>query len=135
MKRMKTFFIYFLVLVIFYVVSDIISYMILKSNYISKEYEININEPQVTVSEMKSTVLNGYTKGTIKNTTGDVITGKALKLDYYTKNGILVGTKYCEVNNLLVGETQNYESRFNFDNVDSLKVSLVDSLESINGEK
>ena len=106
--------------------------MLLKSNYISKQYEIEINEPQVTISEMKSTILNGYAKGTITNTTDEVITGKALKLDYYSKNGALVGTKYSKIDNLLIGETKDFESKFNFDNVDSLKVSLVDSLEAIN---
>ncbi len=135
MKRMKTFFKYFLILLIFYFVSNGITYLLLKSNYIARDYEVDIDEPQVTISEMKSTVLNGYTKGKIKNTTNDVITGKALKLDYYSKNGVLVGTKYCDVNNLLVGESKSFESRFNFDNVDSVKVSLVDVLESMNGEE
>ena len=129
MDRMKTFFIYFLIIVVFYVVSDAISYMLLKSTYISRDYQIEFDNPQVTISEMKSTKLNGYLKGKINNNTGEVITGKALKFDYYSKNGVLVGTKYSKVSNVLAGETLDFESRFNFNDVDSVKVSIVDALE------
>lgn len=129
MSRMKTLFRYFLAFVIVYIIVDIGSYMMIKSTYISKDYEVDSNTSGIEISEMKSTVLNGYLKGNITNNTENVITGKALKLDYYTKNGVLAGTKYVKVDNLLQGEKLDFESKFNFDNVDSVKVSLVDSLD------
>ena len=132
MKRMKTFFMYFLAFVILYVVVDLGSYLTLKSTYIARNYEVNLESPKVTVNEFKSTILNGYINGTITNDTDEVITGKALKFDYYSKNDVLVGTKYFKVDNLLQGESKEFESKFNFDNVDDVKISLVDSLEMQN---
>ncbi len=131
MKRMKTFFKYFLAFVIVYILVDIGTYLSIKSTYIARNYEVQIGTPKVEISEMKSTVLNGYVKGTLTNDTDLVITGRALRLDFYTKRGVLAGTKFVKIDNLLQGETKEFESRFNFDNVNSLKVSIVDSLEGI----
>ena len=132
MDRMKTFFKYFLALVILYVVVDISSYFLLKSTYIDRSYEANVDSMNIEVEEFKSTVLNGYLKGKMNNNTDEIITGKALKFDYYSKNDVLVGTKYFKVDNLLQGESKEFESKFNFDNVDDVKISLVDSLEMQN---
>ena len=128
---MKKFFKYFLAFVALYIIVDIGSYMSIKSTYIPKDYEVEIENPQVTVGEFKATTLNGYINGQINNNTDAVITGKALKFDYYSENDILMGTKYFKIDNFLIGETLNFESRFNYDNVDHVKISLVDSLESI----
>ena len=132
MDRMKTFFKYFLALVILYVIVDIATYFTLKSTYIARDYEVNTQESNIEITEFKTTVLNGYLKGTINNTSKEVITGKALKFDYYSKNNVLMGTKYFKIDNFLVGETKEFESRFNFDNVENVKISLVDSLEAQN---
>ncbi len=129
MDRMKTFFKYFLAFVIVYIIVDIGSYMSIKSTYISRDYIVDFDSPSIEITEMKSTVLNGYLKGNITNNTGSVITGKALKLDYYTEHGVLAGTKYVKVDNLIQNEKIDFESRFNFDNVDSVRVSIVDSLD------
>lgn len=134
MKRLKTFFKYFLAFLALYIIVDIGSYMSIKSTYISKKYEVEIDNPKVTVSEFKATTLNGYINGKINNNTNSVITGKALKFDYYSKHDVLMGTKYFKVNNFLIGETLDFESKFNFDNVDYVKISLVDSLESIDSK-
>ena len=40
MSRMKTFFKYFLAIVIVYIISDIASIYLLKSTYITKEYSV-----------------------------------------------------------------------------------------------
>ena len=129
MDRMKTFFKYFLALVILYIVVDICTYFTIKSTYIARNYEVNIEGLNVEIDEFNSTVLNGYLKGSINNSSQEVITGKALKFDYYSKNNVLMGTKYFKIDNFLIGENKEFESRFNFDNVENVKISLVDSLE------
>ena len=129
MDRMKTFFKYFLALVILYVIVDIATYFTLKSTYITRDFEVNVEGSNIEVTEFKTTVLNGYLKGTINNNSQEVITGKALKFEYYSKNNVLMGTKYFKIDNFLIGETKEFESRFNFDNVEKVKISLVDSLE------
>ena len=134
MDRMKTFLKYFIAFVLVYVLVNVGTYFILKSTYISRDYEINIDSPKVEIVEAKTTVENGYVKGKITNNTENIVTGSALKLEYYTKRGVLAGTKYVKIDNLLQGEEKEFESRFNFDNVDSIKISLVDSLESQNTE-
>ena len=125
MDRMKTFFKYFLALVILYVIVDIATYFTLKSTYIARDYEVNAQGSNIEITEFKTTVLNGYLKGTINNTSEEVITGKALKFDYYSKNNVLMGTKYFKIDNFLVGETKEFESRFNFDNVENVNFEKI----------
>ena len=135
MARLKTFFKYFLALLAIYIVVDILSYMTIKSTYISRNYEIGLENPKITVDEFKTTSLNGYINGKITNNTESVITGKAIKFDYYSKNDVLMGTKYFKVDNFLIGETLDFESKFNYDNVYYVKISFVDSLEQIDSNE
>ena len=72
MSRMKKLFKYFLAFVALYIIVDIGSYISIKSTYIPKDYEVYIDNPEVTVSEFKATTLNGYINGKIKNNTDAV---------------------------------------------------------------
>lgn len=126
---MKKFFKYFLAFVIVYILVDVSTYFILKSTYLTKDYSIEIenNSPEVSITEAKCTNVNGYIKGVIKNTTGSNIQNKSLKIDCFSKHGVNVGTKYVRIDELGNGNNMNFESKFNYDNVDNFKIGIVDT--------
>ena len=85
MKRLKTFFKYFLAIVIVYIVVDIASLYILKSTYNTKEYSVDNSIFDINVTEAKATFANGYIKGSVKNNTNAQIDNKYLKIENISK--------------------------------------------------
>ncbi len=131
--RMKVFFCYLLIFVFFFIFSDIMIYNYTKSLYQPMtSYEINVTSPEVTVTTAEASNVNGNVKGTIKNTTDEVINEQYLKFDFYTPRDINVGTKYIEVDSFYPEEEKNYELGFRYDNVSYVKISMVDEEEAIN---
>ena len=108
--RMKVFFCYLLIFVFFFIFSDIMIYNYTKSLYQPMtSYEINVISPEVTVTTAEASNVNGNVKGTIKNTTEEMIENQYLKFDFYTPRDINVGTKYIKIHNLYPEEQKNYE--------------------------
>jgi len=86
MKRMKTFFIYLLLFIAFYIFVSVMSYLFAKSSYSNiYSYEIATESPKVTIKESKATSTNGYIIGTVKNDTASTIEKINLKVDFYSK--------------------------------------------------
>lgn len=136
MSTMRKFLKYFLLFLAVYFLSNIAIVYLMKTTYNPKRFEIDPNvSPKVEITDFQATITNGYVTGKITNDTGEDINGKYLKLDYYSKNGTNVGTKYVEINNLKPGETMDFTSQFNFDNVDSLKATIVDEKEMPKNKK
>ena len=126
---MKTFFKYFLAIVIVYFLVNISSFYILKSTYKTKEYSVENSLLDINVTEVKATVVNGYVKGTVKNNTNAQVKNKYLKLDSYSKRDVLLGTKYIKIKDLNSNEEVEYESSFNYQQVDHVKISIIDGTE------
>ena len=129
MSRMKTFFKYFLAIVIVYIIVDVGSFYVLKSAYLTKDYSVENSILDVEVTEAKATYLNGYVNGTAKNNTDAQITNKYLKIDSYSKRGVLLGTKYVKLNDLNPGEQASFSSSFNYEQIDNVKLSVIDGEE------
>ncbi len=131
--RMKVFFCYLLIFVLFFIFSDFMIYAYTKSLYKPMtSYEVNITSPEVTVQVAEASNVNGNVKGTIKNTTEESIENQYLKFDFYTPRNINVGTKYIKIDNLQEQEEKNYELGFRYDNVSSVQISMVDESEAKN---
>lgn len=126
MGTMKKFFKYFVWFLIIYFLVSILSFNIIKSSYKTKNCIINFSNPNVEIVEAKATVTNGYVKGKITNNTEDAILNKVLKLDCISPRGVIMGTKYVDIGNLAPGAIKNFESKFNFDNVKDISISLLD---------
>lgn len=129
MKRMKTFFKYFIIFVAFYFLSNLATIELLKSSYRNKEFTVDFDSPKIEITDSKATITNGYVNGIITNNTGSDLIGKILKLDFINSRGNNVGTKYIDFGNLLQGETKDFTSKFNFDNVDKIVASIMDKSE------
>lgn len=127
MDKMKKYTKYLIIFLAFYFLSNILTVHLLKTTYQPKKIIIDPDSsPNVEIDDFKATITNGYVKGKVTNNTGTDMNGKYVKLDFYSKNGVNVGTKYVEINDLKPGETMDFSTAFNFDNVDSVKTSIVD---------
>ena len=72
--RIRVFFCYLLIFVFFFIFSDIMIYNYTKAMYQPMtSYEVNVTSPEVTVQTAEASNVNGNVKGTIKNTTEEVI--------------------------------------------------------------
>jgi len=133
MSRMKTFFKYFLAIVICYVVVNVASFFVLKSTYNTKDYSVEDSILDVQVEEAKATFVNGYINGKIKNNTQTDIDNKYLKVDSYSKRGVHLGSKYTKIKDLIPGEETDFESSFNYEQIDNMKLSIIDGAEIAQG--
>ena len=122
--RMRVFLCYLLIFVVFFIFSDVMIYFYTKSLYQPMDsYEINVTEPEVTVTLAEATTMNGNIKGTIKNTTNETIENEYLKFEFFTQRDVNVGVKYLEIDRLEPGEEKKYEMGFRYENVTSVEIS------------
>ena len=118
MERMKTFFKYFLVIVLLIVFSNFVTNSLLKTSYKKiKKYEINVTGLYVDVDEAKATGRNGYIKGIVKNNTDNTVTDKYLKFTLLSKYGHALGEKYVKIDKIEKDELKKYDVKFDYDNV------------------
>ena len=127
MDRMKTFFKYALWVVLFFIFSEFLINVGLNSSY--RDMERRDSTSQVQIIEAKSTLVNGKVKGIITNSEEDYLTGKYVRIDYYSKRDILVGTKYIEINTTENNRTQDFSTYFELQEVTSYEVSIVNQKE------
>jgi len=128
MARMKTFFKYFLALVIFYIFSNLMISAFLKISFTElKDYEINTEPLYVDVTEAEASNRNGHVYGIVKNTSESVIENKYLKFSFLSKNGNILGEKYVKIEKLEVNQLKKYEVSFECSDVKSFRIDLVDT--------
>lgn len=128
MDRMKTFFKYFLILVIFYVFSNVMINAFLKVSYIELDnYSINTEPLFVDVTEAQVSKRDGHIYGIVKNNTNTVIENKYLKFSMLSKSGNVLGEKYVKIDKIDVNQLRNYEVDFDYDNVESFKIEITDT--------
>ena len=133
MSRLVQFIKYFLIFITFYILVNVISFHALKSNYRTKTVNIDMDCPKVVITEFKATITNGYIDGVLYNNTKEKLVDKYLRLDFYSKRDVLLGTKYIKIEELLEEQNQSFSTKFNFDEVDSVRAMLVDG-KSVVGE-
>ena len=127
MSRLKTFGKYILMIVGFYIFSTILSIGFISTTY--NEMEENIYPDSsilVKIEEAKSTFVNGYIKGNIKNNTGSDIQSKYVKIELLSKKGNEILTKYIQIDELKAGETKNFTINFEAENIKSFNVKVTD---------
>ncbi|MBR1654437.1 MAG: FxLYD domain-containing protein [Clostridia bacterium] len=128
MSRMKTFFKYLLLVVVFFAFSNLMIKAFLKTSYSDMHgYDINVEDAFVDVTEAKASNRNGYINGTIKNTTESVIENKYLKVSMISKNDIVIGDKYILIDKIEPEQIRKFEVKFDYDNVKTFKMEMVDN--------
>lgn len=126
MDRMKTFLIYALCIVAFFIFSQVIIYFAIHTTYHTKECEVKTQV--VTVAEVKATSVNGIVKGNIVNNTQEVMENQYLQIEFYSKQDNILGTKYIPISYLEIGQQQNFEMKFNFSRVDHVVLNIIDTI-------
>lgn len=131
MKRMRTFFLYALGIVGFIFLS-----YILEDGLISGMYkELNKENSSVSSSEdllitdvsAKASYMNGYMNFKLTNNSNKQ-SDKFLKIELFSKQGLLAVTDYVPITDLDSGNTKNYEVKFKGNDIDSYKLSVVDEV-------
>jgi len=131
MARMKTFFIYLILFVAFYLLTDILIYFSTKDNYKDlTNYEITVSSPEIQITEYKASYSKGHISGIATNNTDKLIDKIILKFDFYNDNGSYMGTKYEEMKYFNIGENIKFTVNFGYEKVESVKISLADEIPS-----
>lgn len=130
MDRMKTFLIYLILFVALYFFVDFASFAYIKTTYNDlTKFVIDVPNPKIKIQEAKATYINGYIKGTLLNNTEEEIEKQYLKFEFFSERDVLLGRKFIKVENLSPNATRDFEIQFNFENVDSYKITLSDESE------
>jgi len=126
MSRLKTFFMYGVWMVVFFIFSQIMIYVALNTTY--KYKNIEVKTPIIIEAQVQATSINGFAKCKILNNTESNIENKYIKLECYSKNNVLMGTKYIKIDKMLTNEEKEFEVRFNYSRVDNAKIQIVDEI-------
>ena len=127
MDRMKTFLKYALWVIGFFILSEFLINVGLNSTY--KDIERRDANSQVSIYQAQATLVNGKIIGTIKNSEEDYLTGKYVRIDFYSKRDILVGKKYIPITTTEVTTSQDFKVYFELKDVTSYEISIVDKKE------
>ena len=131
MARLKTFLIYALIIVGFFLFSEFLINVGLNSSY--KDISRRDNTSQVEINEAQATLVNGKIKGTIKDERGqNSLTGKYVEIDLYSSRDNMIGRRYVEIETTDVNTTQDFNIYFEAEDVKSYSVVIVNEKE--NGE-
>ncbi len=125
MARVKQVAFYGILIVVFAIFSNYIIKIGLKSTYNNISGKVKITAPEITMTEVKTTDVNGYAKGTIKNNLENDIDRIYIKIDLFSKRDVNLGTKYLEINNLASGEIRDFQIDYRFSNVSYYEITCV----------
>lgn len=127
MATVKKIAFYAILIVVFIIFTDCMIKVGLRNTYRTISGKINETLPEVIMSEVKTTDVNGYAKGKIRNNSEKDIEKTYIKLDLYSKRDVNLGTEYLEINNLKVGKEQEFEINYRYSNVNHYEITIIDS--------
>lgn len=124
MKRVKQFFIYFILVIAFFLFSQVMIYFYINTTYQYKTVEVKTDIPMEV--ELQATSINGFAKGKIKNQTENEIQNKYIKIECYSKYNTLMGTKYIQIDKIGMNEEKEFEICFNYNRVDRAVIDVIE---------
>lgn len=126
MARMKTFFIFAIIVVAFIVFSDFCIFATLKLTYKPFDQQIiATRDTYVTIQDGKRTYMNGYINGAIENKTNETITDTYLKFEFFSDRDNSLGAKYIRVDDLKSGEKRDFEVKYNIQDTSYYRVTEI----------
>ena len=129
MSRMKTFFTYAIIIVVFYFLSNILINLFIKGTY--KKISGEVLSSNIEIIQAKATYVNGYIDGKITNNSQEEIINKYVKIDIFSERGICLGTKYVEIAHLNANESIDFHMGYKFTDSNSYKISIVDNMNEL----
>lgn len=132
MERMKTFLLYLIIFIGFYMLSNALISVALATSYEYLECTKNeSNSYVVQVAEAKATSVSGYVKGTIKLNEGIESPEKYLQVDLYSKYGHCVGRRFVDLSSVKSGEQRDFKVSFECDNVATYEITTTNDVERL----
>ena len=123
MKRLKTFALYILILVIFFFFSRVIIFIGLNNTY--KNINLQGEMPEsISISSSKATSVNGEIKGKVL----EGLDAKYVNFNFYTDTNTLMGSYYITPSEL---KNNEFEFYFKLNNIKSYSIELTDEVPTI----
>ncbi len=131
MARMKTFFLYALIVIAFIFFSDFFCFAAIKTTYTDFDRQVVATKTiKPSITEAKKTYMNGYIEGQIENTTTGIVTDKFLKFEFFSKQGNSLGAKYIRIEDMKPGEKRDFEVSYHIRETVSYRVTEINADEA-----
>ena len=124
MSRMKTFLIYLLILVGFFVLSDFLINVSLNASYKTIGRKDNLSK--VVMYQAEATKVNVRLKGTIENSVDNPINKKYARFDIYSNRDNIIGTRYIDISDLKENEEREVKIYARLNDASYYEVSFTD---------
>ncbi len=129
MKRMKTFFIYFLLFAGLYIVSTLLEHGLILSMYGDiKGNTYNNDQLTISVSDAKATNVNGYVKLNITNNSNEHIDSSYAKIEFIDEYDLKAITEYVVITDLAPGKTKEYKINFRANKIEEYDICFVSEI-------
>ena len=127
MDRLKTFLIYVLLIIGFFILSEFLINVGLNSTY--KPIERRDEISQITIYQAEATLVNGRIRGVVTNSQPDELNNKFIRIDFYSERDVFLGKKYVALADIQPNETKSFEVFFKLEDVEYYSMSIVDERE------
>lgn len=129
MKRMKTFFIYFLLFAALFIVSTLLEKGMIFSMYADiNGNAYNSDELTINVEKAKATNVNGYMKFKVTNDSNNNIDSSYAKIEFIDEYNLKAITDYVTIKDLEPGQSKNYKINFEGNKIEKYNVSFVSEI-------
>ena len=122
MDTVKTFVKYIIWIILFWILSDFLINVGLKTTY-KEMQKIGQIPSGIQVKEIKSTAVNGKINLIVNSTS---LSGKFIKVDLYSSKDNLLGTQYLDIGEIKENESKNINTYFKISDVKKYKISITD---------
>ena len=123
MDKLKKFLLYIIIILAFFAFSDLLINIELNTTY--KKIDGKNNIEQIDITRAEATLVNGRIFGKLNTPMTAELYKKYIKMDLYSDNNVLLGTKYIEMKSLATNNN-SFETYFKFQNVKRYEITLVD---------
>lgn len=121
MDTVKTFVKYIIWIILFWILSDFLINVGLKTTY-KEMQKIGQIPSGIQVKEIKSTAVNGKINLIVNSTS---LSGKFIKIDLYSSKDNLLGTQYLDVGEIKENQTKEIDTYFKISDVKKYEISLT----------
>jgi len=122
MDTVKTFVKYIIWIILFWILSDFLINVGLKTTY-KEMQKIGQIPSGIQVKEIKSTAVNGKINLIVNSTS---LSGKFIKIDLYSSKDNLLGTQYLDVGEIKENQTKEIDTYFKISDVKKYEISVTD---------
>ena len=124
MSTQKKFLIYLILIIVFFIFSQIMIAYALHTTYKNKDTDVKTK--YITDVEVKASSIDGYATGKVKNDEANTLQNKYIKVETYSKHDVLMGTKYIKIDDINANEEKEFEVHFNFKKVEKTIIDIVE---------